>query len=187
MRPLPRSNWDSEFPGPGNRISAELESLRQKISDLVALEHDLAEAELVLSSAKTPSEATSRKVENIKADIEGRLGFFPPLFLPALDAPEVLEGLWAQSLSAYYNSPLPGLFKEKLAASLGRNCTSPYPIVVHSCALRALGMGADQIARLLGKPLAVGSADAEKLAGILAGTDRPLDSSLPDAGIDAAP
>lgn len=175
MRPLPKSDRDPESPGPGGRISLELESLRQKISDLVSLEQDLTEAEFVLSTAKTASGATSRKVEQIKADIENRLGFFPPLFLPALDVPEVLEGLWRQSLSAFYDCPLPALFKEKLAASLGRYCTKPYPIVVHSCALRALGMGADQIAGLLGKPLALGSADAERLAGIIAGTIHPLD------------
>jgi hypothetical protein len=91
----------------------------------------------------------------------------------------VLEGFWRQSLSAYHDNPLPALFKEKLAASLGRHCTSPYPIVVHSCALRALGAGADQILSLLEKPPPAGSADAERLTGIFAAIVRPLDSWPP--------
>lgn len=71
---------------------------------------------------------SARPVEEIKAEIEERFGFFPPFFAPALESPPVLSNLWQQTLSAYVNNPLPALFKEKLFAYLSRYCAVPYCI-----------------------------------------------------------
>ncbi|MBD1834624.1 PAS domain S-box protein [Cyanobacteria bacterium FACHB-472] len=102
-----------------------------------------------------------RTSDEIKAEIEGKFGFFPPFFEPALDTPQILENLWQQTLSAYVNNPLPSLFKEKLFAYLSRYCSVPYCIVCHSCALRPLGMTAKELLKLLETPPPTGNRESE--------------------------
>jgi len=119
-----------------NRIGDRLESLWRKLDDLKRLESDLSIA---------PSPASVPVSEQIKAEIENRLGFFPPLFAPALDFPSLLESFWRQQLTSYYDNPLPELFREKLAVHLSRYAASPYPIVTHACTLRQLGMTPRQV------------------------------------------
>ncbi|MBI2202625.1 MAG: hypothetical protein HYU41_02050 [Candidatus Rokubacteria bacterium] len=93
-----------------------------------------------------------RPAERIAEDIQGRFGFVPPFFEPALATPAVLENLWQQTLAAYVDNPLPALFKERLFAYLSRFCAVPYCIVCHSCALRPLGMSAGDVLALLESP-----------------------------------
>lgn len=93
-----------------------------------------------------------RTSQNIKAEIEDRFGFFPPFFEPALRSAEVLDNLWQQTLSAYIENPLSALFKEKLNALLSRYCVAPYCMMVHSAALRPLGMTAREVLTLLDAP-----------------------------------
>ncbi|MBI4396379.1 MAG: response regulator [Elusimicrobia bacterium] len=88
-------------------------------------------------------------METIKTEIENHFGFFPPFFAPALGAPEVLDGLWRLTSSAYCKNPLPALLKEKIAARLSRYCPVPYELVCHACALRSLGMPAGKIFSLM--------------------------------------
>ncbi len=100
-----------------------------------------------------PSVARTRRTsDQIRAEIEQTLGFFPPFYQPALASPQVLGNLWQQTLSAYVENPLSALFKEKLNALLSRFCTAPYCIIVHSSALRPLGMTAQQVLALLESP-----------------------------------
>lgn len=93
-----------------------------------------------------------RSVEQLKGEIEARLGYFPPWFSPALEAPPVLESLWQQTLAAYLGTALPRAFVEPLCAYLSKFCVDPYCVVVHSCAMRAAGFGADDILELLATP-----------------------------------
>jgi PAS domain S-box-containing protein len=93
-----------------------------------------------------------RTSEQIQAEIEKRLGFFPPFFAPAQATPDVLQNLWQQTLSAYLDNPLPALFKEKLSAYLSRYCARPYCMICHSCTLRPLGMAALEVLQLLESP-----------------------------------
>jgi PAS domain S-box-containing protein len=93
-----------------------------------------------------------RSSEQIKAEIQEEFGFVPPFFEPATETAEVLENLWQQTLAAYVNNPLPALFKEKLFAYLSRYCSVHYCIICHSCALRSLGMTAQQVLNLLQDP-----------------------------------
>lgn len=93
-----------------------------------------------------------RTSEQIKAEIQERFGFIPPLFDPAQQNPQVLENLWQQTLCAYVNNPLPTLFKEKLAAYLSRYCAIPYCMLCYSCSLRSLGVRAREILALLESP-----------------------------------
>ena len=99
--------------------------------------------------------ASQRPVAKIRAEIEERFGFLPPFFEPAMDAPDLLEHLWRETLVAYLDNPLPFLFKEKLSAYLSRFCGEPYAIVCHSCALRPLGMEPGEILALLERPAPV--------------------------------
>ena len=93
-----------------------------------------------------------RTSEQIKAEIVEKFGFFPPVFTPALQSPQVLENLWQHTLSAYVNNPLSALFKEKLFAYLSRYCAVPYCMISHSCSLRALGLKAREVLELLESP-----------------------------------
>ncbi|HEY9833281.1 MAG TPA: PAS domain S-box protein [Stenomitos sp.] len=94
-----------------------------------------------------------RTSEQIKAEIEEKLGFFPPFFSPALQTPQVLENLWHQTMNAYLNNPLPDLFKERLSAYLSRFCVIPYCMICHSCSLYFLGVQAQEVLELLESPL----------------------------------
>jgi len=94
-----------------------------------------------------------RTSQQLQAEIEGRFGFFPPFFAPALDSPQVLDNLWQQTVSAYLDNPLSPLFKEKLNALLSRHCAVPYCMVCHSSALRPLGLSAGEILALLESPV----------------------------------
>jgi diguanylate cyclase (GGDEF)-like protein/PAS domain S-box-containing protein len=124
------------------RTGNELESLWKRLEDLKRLESELA------SGTAAPSAPTS---EQLKTEIESRLGFFPPFFAPALEFPSLLESLWRQQLSSYHDNPLPELFKEKLSARLSRYCASPYFMVTHACLLHRLGMTPQEIGMLLDK------------------------------------
>lgn len=93
-----------------------------------------------------------RTSEQIQAEIEERLGFFPPFFAPAQPTPEILDNLWQQTLSAYLDNPLPPLLKEKLSAYLSRYCAIPYCMICHSCMLRPLGLSASEVLKLLESP-----------------------------------
>ncbi len=109
--------------------------------------------ESFLERPAMPSVAPAmRTSEQIRAEIEQTFGFLPPFFEPALPTPRVLENLWQQTLSAYALNPLSALFKEKLNALLSRFCAAPYCIIVHSSALRPLGMTAQQVLALLDAP-----------------------------------
>jgi PAS domain S-box-containing protein/AhpD family alkylhydroperoxidase len=111
------------------------------------------------------------------AEIEGRCGFFPSFFAPALPTPGVLEQLWRQTLMAYLDNPLPAVFKERLFAYLSRLRSCAYCVVCHSCELRELGVSSREIFDLL-EPL-LGSAPSS--AAHLIGGAEPL-ARWPPAG-----
>jgi two-component system, cell cycle sensor histidine kinase and response regulator CckA len=120
-----------------------------------------------------PAITKARTSEEIKAEIELKLGFVPPFFAPAEQTPQVLENLWQQTLIAYLNNPLPTLFKEKLSAYLSRFCAVPYCMICHSCSLRPLGMKASEVLELLEAPVP-NSTDIEKhLSKLAAQSDFP--------------
>jgi len=129
----------------------------------------------------------TRTSEQIKAEIEQGFGFFPPFFAPALDSPPVLENLWRQTLSASIENPLSALFKEKLSALLSRFCVAPYCMIVHSAALKPLGMTATQVLALLEAPVP-GMQETDLPLGVLPvplpgeaaapASDSPLETTL---------
>ncbi len=110
--------------------------------------------------------------ELITAEIEGRFGFFPSLFAPALPTPDVLEVLWRQTVAAYLDNPLPSMFKERLFAYLSRLRSSSYCVVTHSCELRALGATGEDVFDLLEPLLGDDPSSAAHLLGSGAPPDR---------------
>jgi diguanylate cyclase (GGDEF)-like protein/PAS domain S-box-containing protein len=145
-----------------HRTGNELESLWEKLEDLKRLEANLSSGGAPILSS-----------EQLKAEIEKRLGYFPPFFEPALESPSLLNSLWRQQLTSYYDNPLPELFKEKLLVRLSRYCASPYFIVTHACMLHQLGMTAREVRQSAEKP-APAPSDIEQSLEELASISRPV-------------
>jgi PAS domain S-box-containing protein/AhpD family alkylhydroperoxidase len=103
--------------------------------------------------------------ELITAEIEGRYGFFPSFFAPALAVPDVLDALWRQTVARYLDNPLPAAFKERLFAYLSRLRSCTYCVVVHSCELRALGASGEDVFDVLEPLLGDDPSSAAHLLG----------------------
>jgi diguanylate cyclase (GGDEF)-like protein/PAS domain S-box-containing protein len=105
------------------------------------------------------------------------------MFEPAVDFPDVLQNLWQQSLCAYYENPIPDLFKEKLFAVMSRYSPASYSLVAHSCALRGLGVPGAEILQLITEPFP--STEADSSSGFAALASAPQPFSWPRAGTEA--
>ena len=66
-----------------------------------------------------------------EAEVTRRFGLIPNFFCTAKSAPGLIEELWSFAKSAYLDSPLPPLFKERLFVHLSRFCPVRYCIVRH--------------------------------------------------------
>src|ERR1700738_2949337 len=66
-----------------------------------------------------------------RANVADRFGVLPNFFCAASAAPGLIERLWGFAQSAYLDSPLPSLFKERLFVHLSRFCEVRYCIVRH--------------------------------------------------------
>jgi hypothetical protein len=64
-------------------------------------------------------------------EVTRRFGLIPNFFMSTPDAPEIVERLWDFAKSAYLDSPIPSLFKERLFVFLSRFCQARYCIVRH--------------------------------------------------------
>jgi diguanylate cyclase (GGDEF)-like protein/PAS domain S-box-containing protein len=146
------------------RVSDQFKPLWEKLEDLKRLEAEL-------SAGGAPLSAVT--YQSIRKEIEDRLGFFPPLFSPALEFPSLLESFWRHQAACYYDNPLPERFKEKLCLRLGRYCASPYFTVTHACTLHRLGMSAAEVREWVEKP-ALTAASLEQAYEALARAPHPL-------------
>jgi len=172
----PLSNREKAFApvaGP-TRISREIELLRQRITDLESLEVELVKADMALANASAESEAVS--AERIKEEIRKRLGYFPSFLAPAAEHASLLQGLWRQILSGYYDNPIPDLLKEKLFLLLARYCPAPYALVTRICNLHSMGVSADELLRLVQRPTPAPEDDPGRALSELAPAPRPLES-----------
>ncbi|MBI4243220.1 MAG: PAS domain S-box protein [Planctomycetes bacterium] len=91
-------------------------------------------------------------LEIIKNEIVTRFGFMPPFFESFFHDLALLKDIWQQTVTVYLDSPIPGLFKEKLYTYLSRFCLAPYCLICHSCVLYKLGMKGDHIFKMLSVP-----------------------------------
>jgi PAS domain S-box-containing protein len=130
--------------------------------------------------------STIQTSELTTAEINGRYGFLPSFFAPALPVPEVLEQLWRQTLMAYLDNPLPARLKERLFAHLSRLRSCTYFVVCHSCQLRELGLSGREVLHLLEPPLGTDPFSAAPLPGSPAPLRQlPHDGSQEEARIVA--
>src|ERR1043165_2179224 len=92
-------------------------------------------------------------------EVAARFGLVPNFFRSAPDAPLIIRELWTFAKSAYLDTPIPTLFKERLFVYLSRFCEVRYCITRHCGFLLGLGRAAgdpnaaamttDQVIRLL--------------------------------------
>lgn len=110
---------------------------------------------------KSPSHAgaSSSPPTAFQREVASRFGLVPNFFASAPDAPEIVERLWGFAVSAYFDNPIPSLFKERLFVYLSRFCEVRYCIIRHTAFLLGYGHSAgdpdvdvqsvDQVLRLL--------------------------------------
>jgi signal transduction histidine kinase/CheY-like chemotaxis protein len=133
--------------------------------------------------------------EGFSAEVRARFGVLPNFFCTAATAPGLIEELWGFAKSAYLDSPLPSLFKERLFVHLSRFCDVRYCIVRHVGFLVGEGRPAgdasvkpesiEQAIALLSRPVP----DAQRLDDSLAMLERvafPLAIPEPEAQLEGA-
>ena len=96
-------------------------------------------------------------------EVAARFGLVPNFFRSAPDAPFVVHELWKFAKSAYLDTPIPTLLKERLFVYLSRFCDVRYCITRHCGFLLGLGRAAGdpdaqamtitQVVRLLQRPV----------------------------------
>jgi len=97
------------------------------------------------------------------AEVRSRLGILPNFFGTAASAPGLMEELWGSAKSAYLDSPLPSLFKERLFVQLSRFCHVRY------CVVRHVGFLVGE-----GRPAGDASVRPETIAQAIALLSRPV-------------
>ena len=107
----------------------------------------------------TEQESTLR----FRREVGDRFGVLPNFFCSADAAPGLIEELWKFAKSAYLDSPLPSLFKERLFVHLSRFCEVRY------CIVRHVGFLIGQ-----GRPAGDASADVETIEQVIEMLRRPL-------------
>jgi hypothetical protein len=80
--------------------------------------------------------------EAFEREVAARFGLVPNFFRSTPDAPLVIRELWLFAKSAYLDTPIPTLFKERLFVYLSRFCEARYCITRHCGFLLGLGRAA---------------------------------------------
>jgi hypothetical protein len=125
-------------------------------------------------------------------EVSGYFGVMPNFFCSASAAPGLIEELWAFAKSAYIDSPLPSLFKERLFVHLSRFCEVRYCIIRHVGFLIGKGRPAgdpkvrpetiEEVITLLQRPVP----DANALAAVFARLESYSDAkNIPASGTQA--
>jgi two-component sensor histidine kinase len=106
--------------------------------------------------------SSSLTLTPFQREVVSRFGLVPNFFVSAPEAPEIVERLWAFAVSAYFDNPIPSLFKERLFVYLSRFCEVRYCIIRHCAFLLGYGHSAgdpkaprqtvEQVIRLLTRP-----------------------------------
>jgi two-component sensor histidine kinase len=139
------------------------------------------------------SNTQSIQREEFEREVATRFGLVPNFFRSAPDAPQVIRELWAFAKSAYLDTPIPTLFKERLFVYLSRFCEVRYCITRHCGFLLGLGRAAgdpdaqamtiNQVVRLLQRPVPTDELTREALARLEATTE-PIDWPSPETSYD---
>lgn len=131
--------------------------------------------------------------QDFEREVAARFGLVPNFFRTAPDAPYVIRELWAFAKSAYLDSPIPTLFKERLFVYLSRFCEVRYCITRHCGFLLGLGRAAgdpnaqamtiNQVVRLLQRSVPSEERVSAALARLEATTE-PIDWPSPETSND---
>lgn len=130
-----------------------------------------------------------------KAQVSSRFGVLPNFFCTAPNAPGLIEELWGFARSAYLDSPLPSVFKERLFVHLSRFCEIRYCIVRHVGFLVGEGRPAgdasvrpesiEQAIALLSRPVP-GVQQLEQSLALLESTPSPIPIPVPRSEYEGA-
>ena len=131
--------------------------------------------------------------EDFEREVAARFGLVPNFFRSAPDAPLVIRELWLFAKSAYLDTPIPTLFKERLFVYLSRFCEVRYCVTRHCGFLLGLGRAAGdpdaqamtiaQAVRLLQRPVPSDEQIGEALARLEA-VAQPIDWPSPETSYD---
>ena len=131
--------------------------------------------------------------EEFEREVAARFGLVPNFFRSAPDAPFVVRELWQFAKSAYLDTPIPTLFKERLFVYLSRFCEVRYCITRHCGFLLGLGRSAgdpnaqamtmNQVIRLLQRPVPTEERTAAALSR-LETIAEPIDWPSPETSYD---
>jgi Histidine kinase len=131
--------------------------------------------------------------DGMEREVAARFGLVPNFFRSSPDAPFVMRDLWAFAKSAYLDTPIPTLFKERLFVYLSRFCEVRYCITRHCGFLLGLGRAAGdpsadamtigQVVRLLQRPLPTAERTEAALARLEAVAE-PIDWPSPETSHD---
>ncbi len=151
------------------------------------------------TSEVAPDDGSVIDRDTLHEQVAARLGVLPNFFCTAASAPGLIERLWEFARSAYFDSPLPSLFKERLFVHLSRFCEVRYCIVRHVGFLVGNGYPAgdrncppqsiDQVAAMLKRPVpsetefvqAMERLQSEMPASEMPATGTPRETDLFDA------
>jgi hypothetical protein len=81
-------------------------------------------------SALSPGNSDQQDFD-FEREVAARFGLVPNFFRSAPDAPLVIRELWLFAKSAYLDTPIPTLFKERLFVYLSRFCEVRYCVTRH--------------------------------------------------------
>jgi two-component sensor histidine kinase len=131
--------------------------------------------------------------DDFEREVAARFGLVPNFFRSAPDTPFVVRELWLFAKSAYLDTPIPTLFKERLFVYLSRFCEVRYCITRHCGFLLGLGRSAGdpeaqvmtitQVTRLLKQPIPDGEHAGAALARLEALAE-PIDWPSPETSHD---
>jgi two-component sensor histidine kinase len=140
-----------------------------------------------------PSRPLNTNQEDFEREVAARFGLVPNFFRSAPDAPLVIRELWLFAKSAYLDTPIPTLFKERLFVYLSRFCEVRYCVTRHCGFLLGLGRSAGdpdapamtiaQVGRLLQRPIPSDKHSAAALARLEAVVE-PIDWPSPETSYD---
>jgi signal transduction histidine kinase len=86
-----------------------------------------------------PDSVDSPALQAVRARIAERFGLIPSFFMMARAEPPIVDAIFGMVEFAYFDSPLPALFKERLFTYVSRFCRVPYCMARHSAFLLGCG------------------------------------------------
>jgi two-component sensor histidine kinase len=148
---------------------------------------------VAIVSLFSESQFKNTSQEDFEREVAARFGLIPNFFRSGADAPLVARELWLFAKSAYLDTPIPTLFKERLFVYLSRFCEARYCITRHCGFLLGLGQSAGdpaaptmtitQVIRLLKRSIPTDAAAAAALARLEA-LEEPIDWPPPETTHD---